>query len=361
MSGLTFLTPLAALAGVAALVPLAALAARERRAARLRRALGLAHPPWSARIARALAVVTVVGLLAAAAAQPVVRTSRAAVLRRDAQAFFVVDVSRSMEAARGAHAPTRLARAVGVAERLRTQLPDVPAGIATLTDRLLPNLFPTGDAGGFARVAERSLAIDQPPPAQVRKRSTDFGALNQLVLGDYFGAETFGAKTFGAPTRHRLVVLLTDGESGAFDVGSTARSLREARIDLIVVRFWHADERIYAGSRADETGYRPDPTATAWADKLGPAVSGFAPFTERDLAGAGAAARKLLGHGPTGPASRAVRERPLSSYVAAAAGLPLALLLLGRGFRLRWRPTTWRRGRARRPTVGAEAGARARG
>jgi type II secretory pathway pseudopilin PulG len=346
LSGLTFVTPLAALAGVAALAPLAALAVRERRAARLRRALGLAHPPWSARIVRALAVVALVGLLAAAAAQPVVHESRAAVMRRDAQMFFVVDVSRSMEAARGAHAPTRLGRAVGVAERLRTVLPDVPAGIATLTDRPLPNLFPTGDPESFALVAERSLAIDQPPPAQVHKRSTDFSSLTQLMVGSYFGAHT----------RHRLVVLLTDGESVAFDVRSTARSLRAARIDLIVVRFWHAGERIYAGSRAVETGYRPDPTAAALADKLGPAVSGLAPFGEGDLAGAAAAARKLLGHGPSGPAPRAVQDRPLSSYLAAAAALPLAFLLLGRSFSL-LPPTTWRWSRVR---AGAGTAARTR-
>jgi hypothetical protein len=340
LSGVTFLTPLAALAGLAVLAPLAVLVVRERRAARLRRTLGLAHPSWGARLARALAVVAVVGLLTAAAAQPVVRTGRATVLRRDAQMFFVVDVSRSMEAARGPHTPTRLARAVTVAERLRTALPDVPAGIATLTDRLLPNLFPTGDADGFARVAERSLAIDQPPPGHVHKRSTDFGALTQLMQGNYFGAQA----------RRRLVVLLTDGESAPFDLGRTARSLRDARIGLIVVRFWHADERIYSGSRAVETAYRPDPTATAWADKLGPAVSGSAPFSEGDLAGAGALARKLLGHGPTGRAPSAVEDRPLSSYFAAAAGLPLAFLLLG-SLRIRL-PATGRRSRSRLPAVG---------
>jgi type II secretory pathway pseudopilin PulG len=325
LTGLTFLTPLAALAGVVAVAPLAALAVRERRAARLRRALGLARPRWSAQIARPLAIVALVGLLAAAAAQPVVQTSRAAVMRRDAQMFFVVDVSRSMEAARGAHAPTRLARAVGVAERLRATVPDVPAGIATLTDRPLPNLFPTGDRESFALVAERSLAIDQPPPAQVRKRSTDFSGLTQLGSGSYFGAHS----------RRRLVVLLTDGESTAFDGGTTARLLREARIDLIVVRFWHADERIYTRSGAVETGYRPDPTATASVDKFGAAVSGFAPFAEGDLAGARGAARTLLGRGPSAPAPRAVQDRPLSPYLAAAAGLPLALLLLGRSSRLR--------------------------
>jgi hypothetical protein len=262
-------------------------------------------------------------------------------VRRDAQTFFVVDVSRSMDA-RAAKGPTRLARAIRVAERLRQALPDVPGGIATLTDRLLPNLFPSGDASGFARVAERSLAIDQPPPAQVRKRSTDFGALTQLVLGNYFGPHA----------RRRLVVLLTDGESVPFDLGHTARSLREARIGLIVVRFWRPDERVYAGPRAVETAYRPDAAATARAGRLGSAVSGLPPFAEGELAAAAAAARTLLGHGPTGPAPGAVEERPLAPYLAAAAWLPLALLLLGRSVRV---PRAWRRSRTRVPAVGARS------
>jgi hypothetical protein len=248
---LTFLTPLAALVGVAVLVPLAAVAGRERQAARLRRALGLGAPPRLARLARAVALVALVGLLSAAAAQPALRDHRPVVSRRDAQAFFVLDISRSMLAAQGAQQPTRFMRAIAVAERLRAQLGDVPSGIATMTDRVLPNLFPSSDAADFDQVAERSLAVDRPPPAAVRSRSTDFGMLNDLVTGNYFGA--------GA--RHRLVVLLTDGESSDFDVGWIAKSLRGAQIDLIVVRFWHQDERIYTRRGAVQTGYRPDATA----------------------------------------------------------------------------------------------------
>jgi hypothetical protein len=313
---LTFLTPLAALVGVAVLVPLAAAAGRERRAAGLRRALGLAPPPRLAGIARAVAVVALVSLLAAAAAQPALREDRA--VRRDAQAFFVVDVSRSMRAAQGAHRPTRFVRAVDVAERLRAALADVPAGIATLTDRVLPNLFPSSDGADFDQVAEHALAIDQPPPAHVNRRSTDFSALNDLVAGNYFGARM----------RHRLVVLLTDGESSDFDAHSITHSLREAHIDLIVLRFWHREERIYAGNGAIDAGYRPDAVAAAWGDRLGRGVSGLQSFAEDDVAGAAAAARRLLGHGPTAPTTSA-RVRPLSSYVVAAASVPLALLLLG--------------------------------
>jgi hypothetical protein len=322
---LTFLTPLAALVGVAALVPLAALAGRERRAARLRRVLGLSAPPRLGRLARALAVVALVSLLATAAAQPALREHRTAVLRRDAQAFFLVDISRSMLAARGVNRPARLTRAIASMERLRAELADVPAGIATVTDRTLPNLFPSGDAADFRQVAEHSLAIDHPPPARVRRRSTDFSVLDELVTGNYFGAQA----------RHRLVVLLTDGESDVFDVGSTAQSLRDAHIDLIVVRFWHADERIYTGGGAIEAGYRPDAAAAASADRLGRAVSGLPAFGEGDAGGAAAAARRLLGHGPTEPAAPRAHVRPLASYAVAAAALPLAFLLLGRGFRRR--------------------------
>jgi hypothetical protein len=327
LTDITFLTPLAALVGVVALVPLAAVAVRERRAARLRRALGLDAPPRRAWIARAAAVVVLVGLLATAAAQPARRDHRAPVLRRDAQVFFLVDVSRSMLAARGAHRPTRLARAVTFAERVRVALPDVPAGIATLTDRVLPNLFPSGDAADFYQVAERSLAIDQPPPEHVSKRSTDFSVLTDLASRNYFGARA----------RHRLVVLLTDGESNEIDLTWTAKSLRDAHVDLIVVRFWHPDERVYAGRGTIETGYHPDAVAAASGDRLGRAVSGLGSFSDDNVAGVAAAARRLLGRGPTGPAATQAHVRPLSSYFVAAASLPLALLLLGPSFRRRIR------------------------
>lgn len=321
--GLTFLTPLGALVGVVALVPLAAIGRRELRAARLRRALGLASPPWPARLAGAVAVVTVVGLLAIAAAQPALRDRRAVAVRRDAQVLFVVDISRSMLAARGPNGRPRLARAVAFAERLRSELADLPAGIATLTDRPLPSLFPSSDAADFEEVAERSIAIEQPPPAHTETVATDFGALTELATQNYFGAHA----------RHRLVVLLSDGESGDFDARGTAQSLREAHIDLIVVRFWHHDERIYDGRGRPEPGYRPDAAAHTSAA----ALARLHPFGEGALAGAAAAARRLLRHGPAGPAPVRPKATPLSSYAVAAAGLPLAFLLFRNGEALRLR------------------------
>src|SRR5207245_1127951 len=66
-------------------------------------------------------------------------------VRKDAQAWFVLDTSLSMKAAAGPAAPTRFERAQALAIRLRRKLGDVPVGIASITDRALPHLFPTAD------------------------------------------------------------------------------------------------------------------------------------------------------------------------------------------------------------------------
>src|SRR5439155_9151280 len=93
---LVFLTPVAALVGFAALVPLALAVLRERRDGRLRRAIGVRAPSFPARFASALAAAAVVACLAAAAAQPGLRTESGRRARADAQLVFVLDVSRSM-------------------------------------------------------------------------------------------------------------------------------------------------------------------------------------------------------------------------------------------------------------------------
>src|SRR5262249_30248305 len=141
LMGLVFLTPLAALAGLAALVPLLLALVREVRDGRLRRVLGVAAPRLGARFATALAAAALVGCLAAAAAQPALRADSRTKARTDAQVFFVVDVSRSMLARARRGAPTRFQRAVELALRVRAALPQVPAGVASLSDWLLPHAF----------------------------------------------------------------------------------------------------------------------------------------------------------------------------------------------------------------------------
>jgi hypothetical protein len=181
--GVTFLTPLAALFVLVAAVPLGALALLERRADRIRRLLAVVGPSRRALAPVVGALVLLPALVAVAAAQPVVVRERMVSERADAQAIVLFDTSLSMRAAAGPGRPTRLARAKRLALRLQHSLSDVPIGIASMTDRSLPNLMPTTDGTLFERTVQQSIAINNPPPSQQYQtgRATSFDALIPLV------------------------------------------------------------------------------------------------------------------------------------------------------------------------------------
>jgi hypothetical protein len=332
----TFLTPLAALAALAALLPLAALLLAERRARRVRAVLRL-PPPGRGRAAGTAALVAFAfALLGVAAAQPVVRVERAAPIRLDAEAFVVADISRSMLAASSPSSPTRFERATAAGRSLAAGLQDVPVGVASLTDRLLPHVFPTGNASVVGAVLTRVLAIERPPPSEpTPDRATAFSALAALAE----------ANVYGAGSSKRLAYLLTDGESRPFAVTELARELAAGGVGLVIVRFWREDERVW-GSGGEPERYRPDPESGRALVELAAATAAGRVFGEEDLAGAAAAGRAFLGPGPTAPAAVRERDVPLAGYLALAAAAPLGLLALGTG-----RPRLPRPGRGRREEV----------
>ena len=161
--GVSFLTPLA---GATALVVVAAVVAalwRERRASRVREALGLRAPGPRARLPSLLGVLAV-GLLALAAAQPVVREAETTQVRNDAEAVFLFDRSRSMLAAAVPGAPDRFERAVEIGREVRAALADVPSGAASIGEDPLPHLFPSADRTAFDLVVRTALGVQRPPP-----------------------------------------------------------------------------------------------------------------------------------------------------------------------------------------------------
>lgn len=309
MASLTFLTPLAGLVALAALAPLAAALAGRARAERVRRLLRL-RPAGPDRLGLAL-VVAVPLVLALAATQPALARHSGRRVRTDAAVFVVVDVTRSMLASSGRAGPTRLARARVDARRIRAALPAVPVGLATLTDRVLPLLFPTDDAAAFDSTVRAAVRIEAPPPLELAPNATSFAALSAL------GTEAF----FTRGEKHRAVVLLTDGESQPFDVGSVAGTLGAS---LVVLRIWGAHERIYIPGGV-EAAYRPDPASAELVDRLVAAASGGR--VVGGPAAAAAAVRHDLGTGPSRPAAGDLRRTPLAPYVALAALVPLGLLL----------------------------------
>jgi hypothetical protein len=309
---LTWLTPEAALLALAALLPLGAGALGAARAGRLRRALRLSPPRRSVLAARLVAGAAAIALLGAAAAQPALRHGATHRIRGGVQVLFVIDTSRSMAAASTATSPTRLERAAAAAKELRAAIPDVEAGLASMTDRVLPNLLPVADPSAFDRTVDDAIGIETPPPRISTVRATTYEALNAIPAGNLFAP---GAK-------RRVLVLLTDGESELFNTPGVGRAL--GGMQLLAVRFWGARESIFGTGGAADAAYRPDPTGGELLAELAAVMRGRV-LEERRLGAAFAALRSLVETGPTIEAASGERPlTPLAPYVAALALLPLA-------------------------------------
>src|SRR2546423_621322 len=142
---ISFLTPRAALVGLAVVLPLAAFVIVELRSGRLRGELRLQAKRRVSHLPIVLSIVVFAALIAAASAQPVVERTATRYARTDAEAFILVDTSRSMLATEGPGKRTRFERAREAARELRAAIPEVPVGLASMTDRVLPHVFPTTD------------------------------------------------------------------------------------------------------------------------------------------------------------------------------------------------------------------------
>jgi hypothetical protein len=289
---MTFLSPLGAFAALFAALPLAVLAFSVRRAERAARTLGLTPPRRRVHLA-ALALAGGACLCAGvAAAQPALRRSEHRQVRSQSEVLYIVDVSRSMAAG------TRFAQARAAVRKLRAAAPDVPSGLAGLTDRVLPYIFPTADAGAFDATLQRSVKIESPRPQQVSRNATSFAALSRLGGTGFFGQ---GART-------RTCVLVTDGEARSLPGRLPCR--------LLVVRVGSAADRI-----AGEPAYVADPAASSKIRALAAATGG------RAFADAAAAAGELRVAAEVGPLVQAPSRTARYGLAPWLALIALALTL----------------------------------
>lgn len=316
-ASLTFLTPLGALLSLGVLVPLAALLVVRRRARDVRVALGLPEPVKRGILVAFASLLAASVFLGLAATQPIVEQTRTSHVRTDAEAFVVIDTSRSMLAQRSVGSPMRITRAKVAASELRASLPGVPVGIASLTDRVLPHLFPSADEHVFEATLERAIGIERPPPGgSFRTTATKLDAL----------AGVRSLRFFSPTAKHRLLVVLTDGETLPVNRARLgALLLRPPAIDTVFVQFWREDERVFT-RRVAEPQYVPDPAARALLDGLAEGTNASV-FSERGVDSATRKARALLGEGPTVVEGERHSPIALAPYLSMAAFLPLALLL----------------------------------
>ncbi|HEU0303962.1 MAG TPA: VWA domain-containing protein [Gaiellaceae bacterium] len=312
MGPVSFLTPIAALVALVGVLSLAAFLRRERRGRRVRETLELAEPSSRRRSWLLAALVAVPALAGVAAAQPVIDRSQPLRERTDAEMFVVVDTSRSMLAAATPSAPTRLERAQAAAVAVRARLPEIPTGVAQVTDWTVPHLFPTVDAGTFRFVLERSVYVESLGSRETSVLATDLTALSSFAGDSYFSPSA----------RRRLLVVLTDGESRA--ITPDLARLRRAGIRTIFVHVWGADESIWRPKGA-EPQYRADASSRQTLARAATVLGGEV-FEESEIGAIVEQAHVDLGQGPTRP--RDQRDLlALMPYVMLAAIAPLGFLL----------------------------------
>jgi von Willebrand factor type A domain len=318
--GVSFLTPVDAVFALAAAVPLATLLATERRSQRVRTALRLHGPGPRAFAPVAGALFLLPALVAVAAAQPVVVRQQLVRERGDAQAFIVIDTSESMRAAAGRGQPSRLIRAKRLALRLQAALGDVPVGLATMTDRVLPDVMPTTDPALFRRALVQSVGIDEPPPTQAyrRSRATDLQALVPVISSHFFSDSV----------KHRLLVVFTDGEASR-DLELYALGIGQA-IKPVFVHVWAPGERIYRRGRVDPY-YVADPTSAALLTRAANLAGGTA-IGEHDFHALLKVAHQRLGNGTDVSHVNAYARISLAPWFALGGILPLGFLFYRRNF-----------------------------
>ncbi|MEJ7570419.1 MAG: hypothetical protein WKF41_19420 [Gaiellaceae bacterium] len=320
MPHISFLTPLAALIALGVLAPLAAFVGRERRASEIRSTLNLPDPPRGSRAAVAASLALLPALLGLAAAQPVLEGSRTRTERTDAEAFIALDISRSMFASNGRGADTRLERARQTVASLQRGLPEIPFGLASFNETVLPYVLPTTDARVIAATLADSLAIEGAPVPPLSEfvfpeLTTSLNALAAIPRANFFSPAA----------EKRLLVVLTDGETTE-PTAALARAFDlPPRIQTIFIRFWEAGERIYATGVA-EPGYTPNQALTPRLERASSLLDGRV-FAEDELGEARDAAERFVGSGPTRPRELGGERLALMPYVTLAAFLPLALLL----------------------------------
>lgn len=317
--GLSFLTPWAALLALAAAIPLGSLWLLERRSRAVREATGAALPGRRSWLRYAVAVAALTALLALAVTQPVLLVDRVRHERTDAEAWVIVDTTRSMLAASAASAPNRFARARRIAEEVRERLADIPVGLATITDRTLPNVFPTTDEKAYRAALERSIGVGRPPPGGYEGIGTAFEAL----------ATVQDAGFFDQPATKRLIIVLSDGETRPLSAEKLARDLSgPPRITPLFVQVWRPDEQVYVDG-APDPAYRVDLQSPATVRRLAAVTKGAA-FTEADVDGVVAKAREVLGDGETSGRPIGSRRHALAPWLLVLAAVPLGFLVLRR-------------------------------
>lgn len=267
-------------------------------------------------------------IIALAVARPAVAVEDVRTVYECAEVVVLVDNSKSELAAPAPNAPTRFERQQGLALTLRHAFPDCTWGLGSFTANATLRIPTKASLERFHAVLTRVIEIDEPPPKlQCRTegcRTTTFDAFADVVTNHFFSSAKEG--------RQRILVVFTDGESAEFGLDRTARLLKQARIELLLVHVWEEDEYVFDENGEPFPDYEADPQSRVHMQELVdamnelPGETSAALFDEQEAARIIATLHELIGEkeviGEVVETSRIVNLGP---YVAATAVFPAIL------------------------------------
>ena len=181
----------------------------------------------------------------------------------------------------------RLERARVLGREVHEALSDVPTGVATLTNRMMPLLFPTGDERGVTAVIDHSLRLMQPQPAAPHRGPRQFT-----------GQRSPSQQTAVTTTRvrkKRVLVVFSDLDSDFFSLEGTLRLLRAQRIEPFLVRVAAPGEQIF-----DAAGHPNAYVSVSTVSVDGLRRARWHAFEEYESARLVSEIRDYLGQGPVG-------------------------------------------------------------
>lgn len=195
-------------------------------------------------------------------------------------------------------------------------------GVASVTDRVLPYIFPSGNFDAVEATIDQCVAVGNPPPKrEIATQATQFGALARITTTNFFLPSA----------KKRLVIVLTDGESLPFAPRVLGTALgKTSGLYPIFVHFWRPKEQVFTNG-APEVSYRSDPRSGPTMAALGKATHGLA-ADESQLDRVVSASRAFLGNGKTLPGSSRRDSLALAPFSLLVALVPLGVLLRRRVF-----------------------------
>ena len=167
--------------------------------------------------------------------------------------FLVFDTSLSMKARSAPDAPTRLTRAKQEAKALIPHLGDLPVGIATMTDRVLPNLMPTPTVRARAEDGEASRC-----GSTSRRRACATTAGRRRWSRS---SRSSSDRLFPPGVKHPMLVVFTDGEMKAPPPFTGYSFAQQVTIPPLFVHVWTPTERTSTWTGQVDPAYQPDPTS----------------------------------------------------------------------------------------------------